>query len=144
MSWRTNSLVLAARNIGRSLGLNRYLARLLNGSGYETIYDNAFQQSLRQGDCVWDVGANVGYYTKLFSQRVGEEGRVFAFEPSPVNFSRLSTACVGLVNVQLRQFGLGQTDGSLSFQQGADDLGATSRVVASAGGGGNGRYSHGR
>src|ERR1051325_2147995 len=30
-----------------------------------------------------DVGANVGYYTRLFSRIVRDQGRVLAFEPHP-------------------------------------------------------------
>jgi len=32
---------------------------------------------------VLDVGADIGYYTLLFAKRVGEAGRVIAFEPIP-------------------------------------------------------------
>jgi len=131
VSWRTNSLVLVARDIGRHLGLNTYIARVLNGNGYETRYDRVFQGLIIAGDCVWDVGANVGYYTRQFAVRVGKMGSVFAFEPSPLNFSRLTTNCAGMANVHLRKCGLGQENGSLSFLQGADELGATSRVVES-------------
>lgn len=129
MSWRTNGTVLILRNIGRNLGLNRLIASYLLGAGYETRYDNSFSSALRAGDCVWDVGANVGYYTRLFSERAGLAGRVFAFEPSPVNFGRLRTACAPLANVTLLHSGLGNADCKLRFQQGADDLGATSRIV---------------
>lgn len=129
MSWRTHRLVVLARHVGRALGLNRWMAVRLNGRGYETRYDQAFSSVLRLGDCVWDVGANVGYYTRLFADRVGTEGKIFAFEPSPVNFARLQRACAELTNVQLQQLGLGREDGTLSFVQGADDLGATSRVI---------------
>lgn len=129
VSWRTHRLVVLARHIGRVLGLNRWMAVRLNGRGYETRYDQAFSLALRSGDCVWDVGANVGYYTHLFSDRVGNEGKIFAFEPSPVNFARLQRACADLTNVQLHPLGLGRDDGTLSFVQGADDLGATSRVI---------------
>lgn len=129
VSWRTNSFVLVARNVGRTLGLNKWIASYLLGGGYETKYDNSFSGALQQGDCVWDVGANVGYYTRLFSERVGERGKVFAFEPSPVNFERLSTACATLDNVTLFQSGLGKENSKLRFQQGTDDLGATSRIV---------------
>lgn len=131
MSWQTNSIVMMLRNIGRTLGLNKWIASCLLGGGYETRYDNSFSGALRQGDCVWDVGANVGYYTCLFSNRVGERGKVFAFEPSPVNFDRLTTACALLENTTLMQCGLGREDSKLCFQQGADALGATSRIVES-------------
>ena len=136
MSWQTNTMVVVARNVGRTLGLNRWIASYFQGSGYETRYDNSFSSTLNLGDCVWDVGANIGYYTRLFSQRVGGNGSVFAFEPSPVNFARLTESCADLYNTTLIQFALGRENGKLSFQQGIDELGATSRVTGSAGGGG--------
>lgn len=40
---------------------------------------------LRPGDTMYDVGANVGYYTLLASHRVGPNGHVVAFEPLPSN-----------------------------------------------------------
>ena len=132
MTWRTNRLVLAARNVGRTLGMNKLIASYLLGAGYEVKYDDGFSATLKQGDCVWDVGANIGYYTRSFSGRVGAEGVVFAFEPSPVNYARLNAACATLKNVRQLQSGLGRENGRLTFQQGADDLGATSRVVESS------------
>jgi len=47
------------------------------------------------GDCVLDIGANIGHYTKRFSDLAGPRGRVLAFEPVPTTFSLLSA------NVQL-------------------------------------------
>ena len=35
------------------------------------------------------MGVHVGYYTLLAARRVGQEGRVFAFEPHPDNFDLL-------------------------------------------------------
>lgn len=36
---------------------------------------------VESGSTVLDIGANVGYYTLRLSELVGQEGRVFAFEP---------------------------------------------------------------
>lgn len=47
-------------------------------------------QLISPGDWVIDIGANVGHYTKKFSELVGEHGRVIAFEPVPTTFSLLS------------------------------------------------------
>jgi predicted methyltransferase len=121
------------RNVTRTLGLNKKIAAYLHGAGYETRYDNGLQAALEQGDCVWDVGANIGYYTRRFAEWVGSKGIVFAFEPSPANFARLDSGCTALNNVKLVQSGLGREDGKVAFQQGGDDLGATSRVVDSRG-----------
>lgn len=43
----------------------------------------------KAGDCCIDIGANFGAYTLYLGQKVGSEGRVFAFEPHPEVFSRL-------------------------------------------------------
>lgn len=42
-------------------------------------------RTLRPGDCVVDVGANLGYYATLFGGLVGPEGRVLAIEANPAN-----------------------------------------------------------
>ncbi len=50
---------------------------------------------INPGDWVIDIGANIGHYTKRFSELVEAHGRVIAFEPVPTTFSLLSA------NVQL-------------------------------------------
>lgn len=42
------------------------------------------------GDWVLDIGANIGQYTKRFSDLVGDGGRVIAFEPVPDTFELLA------------------------------------------------------
>ncbi len=130
MSLQTNSFVQIVRNIGRSLGVNKLVASyLVSGKGYEARYDDAFLAEIHDKDIVWDVGANIGYYTKKFVEKVGVDGAVFAFEPSPINFNNLTKACQSLETVTLRNFALGKEAGTLRFQQGDDDIGATSRIV---------------
>ncbi len=48
-----------------------------------------FKSILRSGDCVIDVGANLGWYTIVGARLVGPEGRVLSFEPDPYNFGLL-------------------------------------------------------
>jgi FkbM family methyltransferase len=45
---------------------------------------------LHEGEAFIDVGANQGYYTLMASRIVGPQGRVLAFEPSPMNLARLA------------------------------------------------------
>ncbi|HXT22791.1 MAG TPA: FkbM family methyltransferase [Thermoanaerobaculia bacterium] len=45
---------------------------------------------IRSGDSVFDIGANVGFHTLLFSRLVGPRGRVTAFEPLDRNLEYLS------------------------------------------------------
>lgn len=44
---------------------------------------------IKQGDVVIDVGASIGVLTLYFAKIVGKEGKVYAFEPNPENFSLL-------------------------------------------------------
>lgn len=41
------------------------------------------------GDVFVDVGAHIGYYTLLASVLVGDQGHVYAFEPSPARWNEL-------------------------------------------------------
>ena len=57
--------------------------------GYEPQYVSVFRKLLTPGAIVFDVGANIGFYTVLFSAWVGLHGRVVAFEPDPANLKSL-------------------------------------------------------
>lgn len=40
-----------------------------------------FAETINEGSVVYDIGAHVGFYTLLASSKVGQKGKVFAFEP---------------------------------------------------------------
>ena len=67
---------LRAPNFDRRLCLWLHRARLMGSADREFILTH-----LRPGMTVVDIGANQGLYSLFFAQRVGPEGRVFAFEP---------------------------------------------------------------
>jgi FkbM family methyltransferase len=115
------------------VGLNRFLLKKLSPAQYEQHFEGQILAAIQPGDCVWDVGANVGFYSKKFSQLAGPMGRVYAFEPSPINLGRLRQAVGALANVTLLPLALGNREDRVSFEQGADELGATSRVTTPAG-----------
>lgn len=56
---------------------------------YERPKPARFAAELRPGDVVYDVGANVGYYTLIASRQVGALGTVVACEPVPRNLDYL-------------------------------------------------------
>src|SRR5438874_3622250 len=58
--------------------------QVLRGT-YEPYMQDAFARLIRLGDVVYDVGAFAGYHSLLCGLLVGSTGRVFAFEPHPLN-----------------------------------------------------------
>ena len=56
---------------------------------FEKFETELVKKEVKDGDIVLDIGANIGYYSLVFSQIVGTNGRVFAFEPDPNNFALL-------------------------------------------------------
>lgn len=86
-----------AVRVGKSIlfaqTLDRLIALLVIRLGlWERAERRFIRKAVRLGDVVVDVGANVGQYTMEFSSLVGDEGKVFAFEPAPDNFCLLQMA----------------------------------------------------
>ena len=81
---------------------------------YEPEETQFFIDNLKEGMRVVDVGANIGYYTTLFSRLVGATGSVIAFEPDPTNFGLLKKNCNanGCQNVKLENLALSDQDGT--------------------------------
>lgn len=63
---------------------------LLSIEGEESVQGSiVFGPHLREDMTTIDVGANIGYLTLFFCNRVGAQGQVFAFELEPDNFREL-------------------------------------------------------
>jgi FkbM family methyltransferase len=56
---------------------------------YEKETTEIIKKEVKENNIVIDLGANIGYYTLLLSKIVGENGKVFAFEPEDKNFEIL-------------------------------------------------------
>lgn len=84
---------------------------------YERDVAALLPQLLRAGDCVLDVGANVGYYTFQFARLVGPDGRVLAFEPDPVALTHLQLGVDlnSAANVEIVPAALADRPGSAVF-----------------------------
>jgi FkbM family methyltransferase len=70
------------------------------------------REIISPGMTVIDVGANIGFYTAFMANIVGENGRVYAFEPSPHNFNLLKKYNNNN-NVTLVQAAVGDTTGEI-------------------------------
>jgi FkbM family methyltransferase len=129
MSLISHPVVIKFRGLTRRLGFNSFLGKLLGTAGYEIRLQHAMQQAIKEGDCVWDVGANIGWYTLQFANWVGAGGQVIAFEPDPKNAGLLNKAVEGLPNISVATIGLSNEGGHAAFQRGKDQFGTTSMIV---------------
>lgn len=84
---------------------------------FEEFETELVQREIQRGDVVLDLGANIGYYTLMFARLVGEEGKVYAFEPDPTNFALLkkNMRANGYTNVELVQKAVSDTNGKLKL-----------------------------
>ena len=108
--------------------------RILYATGrYEEPIARLFGLLTRTGDCVVDGGAHIGFFSILAARRVGSEGRVWSFEPTPTTVKRLQ-ANLDLnhcQNVSVRQEALSDGPGRavLSLASVADTGQATLRSL---------------
>jgi FkbM family methyltransferase len=117
-------------------GLERILCRwpglyltLLRITGRASLEKRAFLALIRPGETVLDIGANRGYFTRLFSWIAGRRGAVHAFEPQPGTFAILRTAMDRAgrpPNVTLNLCALGDTNGPAILHQPEGDDGQAS------------------
>ena len=135
MSWQTNPAMIGLRNVARKTGVIQFINQFLpRKKYYEQAFDKAMFEAIKPGDVIWDVGANVGYYTRKFSDSVGSAGQVFAFEPFPATAARLRAELTGVETVTVLPVALGAETGTVSMREGDDEFGATSRIVAQGAG----------
>jgi FkbM family methyltransferase len=87
---------------------------------YEFAKQRLFSKAVAPGDVVFDVGANVGFYTLLAAIRAGSAGRVYAFEPLPRNleFLRRNLALNRIGNVTVLEAAVATLPGVVTFDVG--------------------------
>ena len=87
---------------------------------YEYAKRVVIERVVMPGNVVFDVGANVGYYTLLASLLVGRAGKVFAFEPVRKNLAYLERhlRINGVSNVTVIDKAVSDRDGYVSFVDG--------------------------
>ncbi len=100
---------------------------------YELNKRLAFEREIPAGAVIYDIGANVGYFSLLAAVLAGPEGCVYAFEPLPrnVEFLRKHIKLNKLDTIEVVEAAVSDHSGEASF-----DLGASSAMghLASSGG----------
>lgn len=101
---------------------------------YEFEKQELFVKTILPSNVVFDIGANVGFYTILASRLVREHGYVCAFEPLPRNLDYLKkhiqlNQCK---NVRVFPVAVGDNSGPGCFEEGGDS--STGRLSLSSSG----------
>jgi FkbM family methyltransferase len=91
---------------------------------YESNTLASLRNYLRPGMVCMDIGANAGFYTLLMARRVGQGGRVYAFEPTATTFCWLgqNIALNKLENVVAENVAVTDQAGTVEFRVGPPEL----------------------
>jgi len=92
-----------------ALSLYRY-------GSYDSATSAFLLHAVREGDCVLDAGAHVGYFTLLASRLAGAKGRVAAFEPNEFTRGLLRRNAVGSANIEVVGRAVGAGAASTTFR----------------------------
>lgn len=106
----------------RILGMERYLhvvsslffrsykaGRLKSDPDYYCHY--YVKNLIKKGDTMVDIGGNLGYYTQLFAEWVGEKGHIYTVEPVPVFRRVLTHNTRNSKNITIYPYALGTENG---------------------------------
>jgi FkbM family methyltransferase len=87
---------------------------------FERYEQELLMRLTRPGDVVFDIGANVGFYTLLAAHLVGDRGSVVAFEPAArnVGYLRRHLELNALTNVRVLEAAVGDRVGTAVFETG--------------------------
>jgi FkbM family methyltransferase len=108
--------------------------------GAQAIY----RRFVKPGDTVYDLGANTGLHSLLFSRLVGDSGQVFVFEPVPTNIDLIDSTIKlnGIRNITIIPKAISHIGGYVEFhladnkKQGfiarVGDAGTTMKVAATS------------
>ena len=127
MAFMTSNLAIGTRNLLRKTGVSSVAMRLLRSRNYEALLTDAMMRAVSPGNCVWDVGATVGFYARQFAHAVGASGHVYAFEPSKKTREMMELG--GLDNITVMPFALSKSRGTRWLDRGEQNDGATARIT---------------
>ena len=81
-----------------------------------------YLNSINKGDVAFDIGANIGSFTKLFSILCGNNGEVHCFEPIPETFAILMGSINHLQNIKANNLAAGDTNTNMVMNYNPTDL----------------------
>jgi FkbM family methyltransferase len=113
----------------RNTFLKTILKTFIYGNKYEDKYSKALIAQLRSNDIVWDIGANIGLYSVEFAKNLSSDGHVYAFEPVPEIFLKLTENVSLHPQVSCLNLAISDINGFAFIEKGQDPHLATSKIV---------------
>jgi FkbM family methyltransferase len=88
---------------------------------HERWVQDLLEKRLKPGDCFFDVGAHIGFFSVIAARLVGPTGSAWAFEPDDVNLGvlRANSARNKLSNLTIIAAAVWDCSGQLAFAHGA-------------------------
>lgn len=113
--------------------MKRYYNRLISNFLEEKEPDLFLVRYLvHEKNCVLDIGANIGVYTKYLSRWVGDDGLVYSIEPVPSTFEILCSniKVLQLNNARLLNCAISDSDGFVTMEIPIDERGIENHYEA--------------
>lgn len=94
---------------------------------YDLATSSLLEKFLVEGNIVYDIGANTGYFTLASARLVGDTGKVFSFEPLPANISMLQkhVSINKINNTVIMKMAVSNRQGKVNFSNEENNLGNT-------------------
>ncbi len=93
---------------------------------YESDSVSLMRKIIKPGMVVVDVGAHIGYFTRIFSKLTGGDGLVYAFEADPAIFQLLKKNTKHFRNTRLYQLAITDRAGTIDFYHSEEKSGCGS------------------
>lgn len=97
-----------------SVYLRAWKLDMLRGR-YEKSTTELFKKIIKPGMIIVDIGAHVGYFTRLFSRLTKSSGHVYAFEADPSNFALLKKNTEHCKNITIYKLAISDHVGNINF-----------------------------
>lgn len=94
---------------------------------YEKEIAELFEKYAKKSQIIYDLGANIGFYTLMSSRSVGDKGAVYAFEPMPKNIDclRRHIQINGITNVKIFENAVSDFSGKTLFTNSENNVANT-------------------
>ena len=80
------------------------------------------QTVISSGMIVFDIGANVGFYSQKFAEKVGYKGHIYAFEPVTASANKIINLKNDFPWITVNEIAVGEFPGKVIFEIDSEDF----------------------